>query len=167
MGHSSKRFFIGLPIPIAACAVAAMVLLIPDVESPSLTAFSVLIVMYFISFLMVSKFRYRSFKDVEWRRRRPIGTLFFYLIVMIVLLHEPATVLFLTAFVYLLSGIITHFLPEATLEFFRKLDNFLLDVKVLDDSETDELATNSESSKVEPELKTSEDESEEGEETGG
>ncbi len=135
MEYTSKRYFIGLPIPAAAGAVATMVLIKPHFESPGLLALIVLLYVYLISFLMVSKLRFRSFKDVEWHRRRPLGTLFFFLIILIIVLHEPIAILFILSCLYVASGPITYFMPQAMLEFFRRLDRLLLDVKILDDDE--------------------------------
>ncbi len=136
--YSSKRYFIGLPIPAAAGSLATLVLLIPRVESRSFMAFLILMSVYLISFLMVSKLRFRSFKDFEWRRRKPVGMLFLFLIILIVFLHEPSTILFLLAVSYIMTGILAEILPEATLNFFRKLDIFMHDVKILDDADTDD-----------------------------
>jgi CDP-diacylglycerol---serine O-phosphatidyltransferase len=130
----SSRFFIGLPIPAAAVCISAMVLIEPLIESKKIS-FLILVSVYILSFLMVSRFRYRSFKDVDWRKRRPVGTLFFIVLILIVVLHEPATMLLLLITSYVLSGVIGYFLPDASLRFFRKLDQIFLGVKILDDAE--------------------------------
>lgn len=132
----SSRFFIGLPIPAAAATIATAVLLKPDVERKSFVSFLALFSVYALSYLMVSRFRYRSFKDVDWTRKRPLGTFFFIVLILIVILHDPELMFFLLAVSYAMSGVIAFFLPEASLKFFRKLDQMFLDVKILDDADT-------------------------------
>ncbi len=133
----SVRYFIGLPIPAAAACVASMVLISPKIES-RMVSIIVLGIVYALSFLMVSKFRFRSFKDVDWKQKRPLGTLFFIVILLIVLLHEPGTMLFILSFLYAISGVIAYFLPETMLMFFRKMDQAFLGVKILDDEDSPE-----------------------------
>lgn len=132
----SVRYFIGLPIPAAAACIASLVLISPSVSS-RFASIMILLIVYALSLLMVSKFRFRSFKDVDWKQKRPLGTLFFIVILMIVLLHEPETMLFLLSFSYALSGVIAFFLPEAMLMMFRKMDQMFLGVKILDDEDSD------------------------------
>jgi CDP-diacylglycerol---serine O-phosphatidyltransferase len=64
------RFFVGLPIPAAAAMVASLVNFAPGrVESRGpATVLAALIIV--LAFLMVSTFRYWSFKKVDLRRRR-------------------------------------------------------------------------------------------------
>ena len=76
-----KRHFVGLPIPSAAGALCGAVWAVPSewltdtVRGVFLGATAVL------AFLMVSTFRYRSFKDVDYRTRR--GRFYFLLIVVV------------------------------------------------------------------------------------
>jgi CDP-diacylglycerol---serine O-phosphatidyltransferase len=132
----SKRFFIGLPIPAAAGFIAMMVLFFPDISSPGTLAFIALCAVYLLSFLMISKFRYRSFKDIDWSRRRPVGTLFFFVLLLTIILYNPITVMFLMAICYILSGLIVFFVPETSKRFFNRIDRLFVDVKVLDDDES-------------------------------
>ena len=72
-----KRWFVGLPIPSAAGALCGLIWAVP---SPALT--DTLRAVFFgvtavLAFLMVSTFRYRSFKDLDARSRR--GRLYFLL----------------------------------------------------------------------------------------
>ena len=144
---TSKRYFIGLPIPAAAACVATLVMLKPQIQMKSLTSLIALIFMYGLSFLMVSSFHYRSFKDVDWRQRRPIGSLFFIVLIAIVIMHEPVLMLFLLSVLYVSSGLIAFFLPDATLNFFRRLDKALLGVRILDDDELMDSIPNTNSTK--------------------
>jgi CDP-diacylglycerol--serine O-phosphatidyltransferase len=64
------RYFVGLPIPAAAAPVAALVNVSPlrvDEKTHAVVWLSLLIV---LSFLMVSTFRYTSFKKIDLKSRR-------------------------------------------------------------------------------------------------
>jgi CDP-diacylglycerol---serine O-phosphatidyltransferase len=64
----SSSFFVGLPIPLAAGAITALVIAhyreFRDATDAA-TRMPVLIVVVLLSFLMVSTVRYRTFKDVH------------------------------------------------------------------------------------------------------
>ena len=63
-GRRDRKYFVGLPIPAAAGIVAAIVYAcdsVPLREWPYITAWTVALALF--SFLMVSTWRYRSFKD--------------------------------------------------------------------------------------------------------
>ena len=101
-----KSYFQGLPIPMAAGIVASSVLFYQDMDLNPIGSISLLLMTTLLAFVMVSNFRYRSFKDIDLKQRLP----FFYLIVAVLLLtvvvlrHEIMIfVLFLT---YALLGAI-------------------------------------------------------------
>jgi CDP-diacylglycerol--serine O-phosphatidyltransferase len=64
-----KRFFVGLPIPAAAGTLAGLIWIFADSPTRGLQA-TFIPVTILLSFLMVSTFKYRSFKDVDLRSRR-------------------------------------------------------------------------------------------------
>jgi CDP-diacylglycerol--serine O-phosphatidyltransferase len=64
-----KRFFVGLAIPAAAGTLSGLIWIVPQRPSVELAA-SFVAVTILLSFLMVSTFKYRSFKDVDLRSRR-------------------------------------------------------------------------------------------------
>ncbi len=111
-----KRFFVGLPIPAAAGVVAAFVLFMKESSAvvvfgrelvpPQATAAGVLLAMYGLGFLMVSKVRYRSMKGLEMRRRRPFTIMTTLLLVLLVVASHPSLFLFLLSFAYAMSGIV-------------------------------------------------------------
>src|SRR5262245_13436321 len=70
-GATDRRWFVGLPIPMAASSIAGSVLVFtaPLRTKPLSAVFGVAVLA--ISLLMVSRFRYRSFKDIDLRARRP------------------------------------------------------------------------------------------------
>ncbi len=143
-----KRFFIGLPIPAAAGCLAILVMFKPEIQKPGFAAFLILLLVYILSFLMISKLYYRSFKDVDWARRRPVGVLFFFIVVLTVILYEPVTILFCMILLYVASGILGYFFPNAFHAFFRKLDKVFWNIKILDD---DDLEKNDEMDALQPE----------------
>ena len=111
-----KRFFVGLPIPAAAAVVASFVLFMKESSAvvvfgrellpAGATAAGVLLGMYGLGFLMVSKIRYRSMKGLEMRRRRPFTILTTLLLVFLVVASYPILFLFLFFFLYALSGMV-------------------------------------------------------------
>jgi CDP-diacylglycerol--serine O-phosphatidyltransferase len=111
-----QRFFVGLPIPAAATVVAAFVLFMKESSAvvvfgrelvPSqATAAGVLLGMYGLGFLMVSKLRYRSLKGLEMRKRRPFTIMTTLLLVLLIVASHPSLFLFLFSFLYAVSGIV-------------------------------------------------------------
>jgi CDP-diacylglycerol---serine O-phosphatidyltransferase len=109
-----KRYFVGLPIPAAAAVVATFVLFMKESSAvvvygrelvpPEATAAGVLLGMYALGFLMVSRLRYRSLKGLDVKKRRP-GTIFTtLLLVLVVVASHPTFFLFLGFLVYAASG---------------------------------------------------------------
>jgi CDP-diacylglycerol--serine O-phosphatidyltransferase len=72
-----KRWFVGLPIPSAAGALCGLIWAVPSAELTDTLRVVFLGVTAALAFLMVSTFRYRSFKDVDVKSRR--GRLYFLL----------------------------------------------------------------------------------------
>lgn len=72
LGTTDKRWFVGLPIPAGAGAVVGIIWAHPE-PLPSVTwKVGYLVLVFLVAFLMVSTFRFRSFKDVDLRSRRSI-----------------------------------------------------------------------------------------------
>jgi CDP-diacylglycerol--serine O-phosphatidyltransferase len=74
------RYFVGLPIPAAAAQIAALVLVVPQVITERLSATLVAVITVLLALLMVSTFRYPSFKSLDLRSRRS------YLVVLVIAL---------------------------------------------------------------------------------
>ena len=67
-----KRWFVGLPIPAAAGALCGLIWVLPEpIPDPRIAAAFVVITLL-LGFLMVSTFRYRSFKDVDLRSKKSV-----------------------------------------------------------------------------------------------
>lgn len=106
-----KYTFTGLPIPAAASVVASAVLLpiqhlyedLPgsvDADHPLVIVLAV----YTLALLMVSNFKYRSFKRWRWRRQWPLPLLAGGILFSTVLVRGPEITLFSLFLGYALSG---------------------------------------------------------------
>jgi CDP-diacylglycerol--serine O-phosphatidyltransferase len=67
-----KRWFVGLPIPSAAGALCGLIWAFPDAALSNTWRSVFLGVTAALAFLMVSTFRYRSFKDLDLKSRRSV-----------------------------------------------------------------------------------------------
>ena len=106
-GRPGKRYFVGMPIPAAAGVVAAVVHFAKG--DPLFTWWLSLIwllLMLAASFLMVSTWRFYSFKDIDLRSRHPFTVIVLVglLIAAIALFSRYA--LFAIALTYMLSGVL-------------------------------------------------------------
>ncbi len=100
-----KRYFQGLPSPIAAAVIAGLVWVGVDFEiDASHIAWLAAIITVFVALLMVSNVRYKSFKDLDLKGRVPfVAMLAIVLVFVFISLHPPNT-LFGLALLYTLSG---------------------------------------------------------------
>jgi CDP-diacylglycerol--serine O-phosphatidyltransferase len=103
-GTVDKRFFVGLSTPAAAGAVVSTVMLLArsELERWHLTAIAV--GTYCVALLMVSTFRYWSFKEVNFARRYPAQTLLVVVLGTIIVATNHELFLFLIFMGYALSG---------------------------------------------------------------
>jgi CDP-diacylglycerol--serine O-phosphatidyltransferase len=98
------RFFVGLPIPAGAAQIASIVFALPEPPSDRLESGAMLALVVVVAFLMVSTFRYRSFKGVDLRQRRSyIVVLGIALGFLLVAAHPEASLLTVTS-LYTASG---------------------------------------------------------------
>jgi CDP-diacylglycerol--serine O-phosphatidyltransferase len=106
-GVVDKRYFQGLASPSAAALVAGLVWVGVDLGIPGedlqLVAFAITVT---AGLLMVSNFRYRSFKDVDVKGRMPFMMAVAVMLVFTIVFIQPPLVLFTLASVYTLSGIV-------------------------------------------------------------
>lgn len=105
-GTESKRYFTGLPIPFAALTVASTVMLhkylFEEAQSQSLF---VLLEVFALAFLMVSTISFRSFKDFNLRTQRSFQALVVVVMVSLLILTNPAIMLFICTVSYILAGL--------------------------------------------------------------
>jgi CDP-diacylglycerol---serine O-phosphatidyltransferase len=103
-GTVDRRFFIGLSTPAAAGIIASVVMLLDGEPLARGVKVALAAGTYLVALLMVSTFRYWSFKDVNWARRRPLQALLVVVLgVMIVATHHELF-LFMIFAGYALSG---------------------------------------------------------------
>jgi CDP-diacylglycerol--serine O-phosphatidyltransferase len=103
---SEKRHFLGLPIPAAAEVVASLVLLYYYFggEGETHKRITLLLTTFALAGLMVSSFRYFSFKESELLRRQPFWSLVAVVLTLALVVAIPQIMLFLTFAIYALSG---------------------------------------------------------------
>ena len=105
LGTADKRYFQGLPCPLAAAVVAGLVWFASDqhISGTSITPVA-LVLTAFSGILMVSNVRYNSFKDLDLRGRVPFVNILLVLSVFLLISVDPPAVLFLAALGYAISG---------------------------------------------------------------
>jgi CDP-diacylglycerol---serine O-phosphatidyltransferase len=99
-----RRFFIGLSTPAAAGVVAALVILLQGEEPPRAVRVALAVTTYVLALLMVSTFRYWSFKEVDFARKRPVETLLVVVLAVMIVATMHEVFLFLVFGGYALSG---------------------------------------------------------------
>lgn len=104
-----RRYFVGMPIPAAACILSASVYAHPEPPDRAIEphlGVPVLILVVLLSLLMVSKVKYRSFKDLDLRARRsPVFLLIPAAVLALVAIH-PQGMMVVAGLAYLISGVI-------------------------------------------------------------
>ncbi len=102
---ADKKYFMGLPCPSAAIMLATTVLLFHHFGiMGQVRHYGVLLMVYALSFLMVSNVRYYSFKEVRWIRQHPFSSMVAMILAMVVVAVEPSVTLFMLFLIYVLSG---------------------------------------------------------------
>jgi CDP-diacylglycerol---serine O-phosphatidyltransferase len=103
-GATDKRYFIGLPIPAGAAVACSMVILLQGEELARWMRVGVAVVTYLVSLLMVSTFRYWSFKEFDWAKRPPVHTLLIVVLAGMIVATKHEVLLFLVFGGYAVSG---------------------------------------------------------------
>ncbi len=104
-GTVDRRFFIGLSTPAAAGVVAATILLLgADAPPARWTQIALAAAAGVLALLMVSTFRYWSFKEVDFVRRRPLQTLLVVVLAVMIVATKHDLFLFVLFTGYALSG---------------------------------------------------------------
>ena len=106
-GRPDRKYFVGLPIPSAAAMVAA-VIYAADSEPLTNWMFSAawLVLLFLLGFLMVSTWRYPSFKGVNLMAPRSFMTFVFLACLIFLIAQFPQPVLLGLAVLYVGSGIV-------------------------------------------------------------
>lgn len=129
LGSSDKSYFQGLASPAAAALVAGLVWVGVEYKIDG-NDYGVIVALVtgIAGLLMVSNFKYNSFKEVDWHGKVPFVALLLIMLVFVVVATEPALVLFLVFVLYALAG------PINT---FRSVDKVRLEHVVGDADEED------------------------------
>lgn len=101
---ASKRYFVGLPSPPAAAAIACLVYAFPARPERSWVSALVGTMVVGIAVLVVSRLRYRSFKDLDLRARHSYLYVLPLAAVLVAILTHPAGTLLSLSAAYLVSG---------------------------------------------------------------
>ncbi|SKA66651.1 CDP-diacylglycerol--serine O-phosphatidyltransferase [Desulfobaculum bizertense] len=103
---ASKKYFIGLPIPAQACTFATLVLFAPYIpaEMQRFLPGFVLVLTYVLSYLMVSRVRYISFKEYGFLKAHPFSSAVTATLIFVMVASEPKVLGFVGMFAYIVSG---------------------------------------------------------------
>ncbi len=105
IGTTDKRFFQGLPSPAAAAVLVGAIWVC---ETYQISGQDIMLPAFLLTLitglLMVSKFAYFSFKDLDLKKRVPFITVLIVMLVFVLVSIETPTALFLIFFSYLISG---------------------------------------------------------------
>jgi len=106
-GRPGKKYFVGMPIPAGAGVIAAIVHFTDGV--PVRTWWMGLIwaaLVFVIAYLMISTWRFYSFKDLDFRSRHPFWVVLIVGGIIACTWYFSEYFLFFIAMVYMLSGIV-------------------------------------------------------------
>jgi len=102
---ADKRYFQGLPCPLAAAVVAGFVWFSTDYAfaGASMTSMAFVITIA-AGILMVSNIRYHSFKELDLKGRVPFISVLVVVLIFVFVSSDPPLVLFALSLLYMLSG---------------------------------------------------------------
>jgi len=103
---TDKRYFVGLPSPPAAGIAASTVYFYPDGLHDYRAALPALAMVLIPAMLMVSTIRFRSFKTIDLKMRRPYTVLFLIAVGIMAIATHPKIVLIVIAYSYLASAVV-------------------------------------------------------------
>ena len=105
-GRPGKKYFVGMPIPAAAGVIAAVVHFSggdPITQWGSAVAWIIVVVA--AAYLMVSTWRFYSFKDIDFRARQPFRLIVIFGLLFAAVWFFSKPVLFVIALTYMFSGV--------------------------------------------------------------
>lgn len=105
-GRPGKKYFVGMPIPAGAGVIAAVVHFQSGVPLDSwYTSISWLAMVAAVGYLMVSTWRFYSFKGIDFRSRHPFRLILLLAAVLALIWFFSKPVLFGIALLYTFSGV--------------------------------------------------------------
>ena len=106
-GRPGKKYFVGMPIPAGAGVIAAVVHFAAGEPLTSwVTAVSWLMMVVVVGYLMVSTWRFYSFKDIDFRSRRPFRLIVLFGVIGASVWFFSRPALFAIAILYMASGVL-------------------------------------------------------------
>jgi CDP-diacylglycerol--serine O-phosphatidyltransferase len=106
-GRPGKKYFVGMPIPAGAGVIAAIVHYSAGAPVTSWwTAMSWLMMVVVVGYLMVSTWRFYSFKDIDFRSRHPFRLTVLLGVMGVSIVRFSRPVLFAIAILYMASGVL-------------------------------------------------------------
>jgi CDP-diacylglycerol---serine O-phosphatidyltransferase len=105
-GRPGKKYFVGMPIPAGAGVIAAVVHF--EAGDPIVswyTALTWLAMITTVGYLMVSTWRFYSFKDIDFRSRHPFRLILFLAALFASIWFFSRQMLFVIALFYMVSGV--------------------------------------------------------------
>ena len=103
---TDKRYFVGMPSPPAAGIVASTVYVYPSGLHDYRAALPALALVLIPALLMVSTIRFRSFKTIDLKMRRPYTVLFLIALGIMAIATHPKIALIVIAYSYLSSAFV-------------------------------------------------------------
>jgi CDP-diacylglycerol--serine O-phosphatidyltransferase len=105
-GRPGKKYFVGMPIPAGAGVIAAVVHFSEGqpVTSP-ITAITWVLMVLAVGYLMVSTWRFYSFKDLDFRNRQPFRLIILFGGLFALIWFFSQQMLFALALLYMASGV--------------------------------------------------------------
>jgi CDP-diacylglycerol---serine O-phosphatidyltransferase len=105
-GRPGKKYFVGMPIPAGAGVIAAVVhFTAGDPLASSHTALAWSAMVTTVGYLMVSTWRFYSFKDIDFRSRHPFRLIVVLAALFGLIFFFSRRVLFGIALLYMVSGV--------------------------------------------------------------
>ncbi|HEX8817793.1 MAG TPA: phosphatidylcholine/phosphatidylserine synthase [Terriglobales bacterium] len=106
-GRPGKKYFVGMPIPAAAGVIAAVVHFSAGEPISSLwSCVAWMLIVVAAGYLMVSTWRFYSFKDIDFRSRRPFQLILLFAALFASIWFFSRPVLFIIALAYMASGVL-------------------------------------------------------------
>lgn len=106
-GRPGKKYFVGMPIPAGAGVIAAVVHFSGGAPIASLwSCITWTLIIIATGYLMVSTWRFYSFKDIDFRSRHPFRLVIVFGLLFAAIWFFSQYVLFIIALAYMASGVV-------------------------------------------------------------
>jgi CDP-diacylglycerol---serine O-phosphatidyltransferase len=105
-GRPDKKYFVGMPIPAGAGVIAAVVHFTRGVPLVNpIMAIVALALVLTVAYLMVSTWRFYSFKEIHFNTRQPFRVMLLLAVIFVSIWFWSRWVLFGIALIYMFSGV--------------------------------------------------------------